>query len=260
LELPYIKIGAGKKTIIAFHGFGQDSSYFESFNKVFGNDYTIYSFDLPYHGDHSWEFTEIPIAISTLKSSFQTFLEKEEVDKFFIIGYSIGAKIALNVFNVFPERVDKLLMIAPDGFRSNIWYKLATGTAFSRNIFRYVIKNPEIFFNIADTIARLKLVNRGVIRFAKSQMSSQQKRDKVYHTWLCLREMDVDKSKLKLNLKKYKVTIEIFLGSEDKIITEEQFQSFSDSTEIDCKLIVLPAGHTDLITKTADFLMNDSYS
>ena len=60
-----------------------------------------------------------------------------------------------------------------------------------------------------------------------------------------------------LNLKKYKIPIEIYLGREDKIITEEHFRSFSDSTEIDCKLIVLPTGHTDLIAKTAEFLMND---
>jgi pimeloyl-ACP methyl ester carboxylesterase len=181
-------------------------------------------------------------------------LEKEEINKFIIIGYSIGAKIALNLFNVFPERVDKLLMIAPDGFRSNIWYKLATGTTLSRSVFRYVVKYPDFLFNFSDIMARLKLVNRGVIRFAKSQMSSQQKRDKVYYTWLCLRLMDVDKSKLKLNLKKYKVPIEIYLGSEDKIITEEHFRSFSNSTEIDCKVIVLPTGHTDLIVKTAEYL------
>lgn len=254
MDLPYIKIGSGSKSIIAFHGFGQDSNYFQSFKLLYETEYTIYSFDLPFHGDHPWEFTENPLTVSSLKSNFHSFFNHEHIDKFMIIGYSIGAKIALNLFNIFPDRVNKLMMVAPDGFRSNIWYKLAVGSAFSRSIFKYVVNNPDFFFNFTDAMVRLKLVNRGVSRFAKSQMNSQQKRDKVYYTWLCLRKMDVDKSKLKRNLEKYRVPLEVYLGKEDKIITENQFGSFTNLPEIDCKVVILPTGHTDLIAKTAEYL------
>ena len=112
----------------------------------------------------------------------------------------------------------------------------------------------DFFFNFTDAMIKLKLVNRGVSRFAKSQMNSQQKRDKVYYTWLCLREMDVDKSKLKRNLEEYRVPLEVYLGKEDKIITENQFGSFTNLPQIDCKVILLPTEHSDLIAKTAEYL------
>ena len=51
-QLTYKKVGVGKKCILAFHGFGLDKDCFDIFfNEDFLNDYTVYSFDLFFHGD-----------------------------------------------------------------------------------------------------------------------------------------------------------------------------------------------------------------
>ena len=50
LRLHYLKIGAGAKLLVAFHGYGNDASLFTHFDKHLGAEYTLYSFDLPHHG------------------------------------------------------------------------------------------------------------------------------------------------------------------------------------------------------------------
>jgi len=50
LSLEYEIIGDGDKTMFAFHGFGISAELFRNLESSLGKKYTIYSFNLPYHG------------------------------------------------------------------------------------------------------------------------------------------------------------------------------------------------------------------
>ena len=51
----------------------------------------------------------------------------------------------------------------------------------------------------------------------------------------------------------HKVPVSVYLGKEDKIILEKHFKVLKDS-RIDSNIIVLNAGHNDLIRETANSL------
>jgi pimeloyl-ACP methyl ester carboxylesterase len=51
--LPYRIYGAGPELMLAFHGFGREGSEFIQLAQFIGNRYTIYAFDLFYHGAHA---------------------------------------------------------------------------------------------------------------------------------------------------------------------------------------------------------------
>jgi pimeloyl-ACP methyl ester carboxylesterase len=254
LSLSYIKIGRGSKSAIAFHGFGQDSSHYACFESVLGKEYTLYSFDLPWHGMQNIEKTENPVDLNALRSFFLDFLELNNISQYTSIGFSIGAKMSLSLLNLFPEKTERLLLIAPDGFRTNIWYKLATGTRTTRSLFKYFTYNPDFFFRFSDTMVRLKLVHPGVSRFARSQMNSTTKREKVYYTWMFFRELRFNKKLILKTLVENEIPVSIFLGSEDKIIKADQFKFLSEAPQINCKIIILKAGHNNLIEETARYL------
>jgi len=252
--LSYITIGNGKKPAIAFHGFGQDSSYYKCFGQALGKEYTIYSFDLPYHGNDDTEKTENPVDRNMLRTFFQDFIESKKILQFTNIGFSIGAKISLVLLELFPEKTERIILMAPDGFRTNIWYKLATGSRPTRSLFKYIIYNPDFFFRFSDAMVSLKLIHPGISRFARSQMNSSQKREKVYYTWMFFRKLRFPKNRILATLAEYKIPISIFLGNDDKIIQPEQFRFMSDDQRVDCKMLILDAGHNHLIEKTARYL------
>jgi len=253
-DLKYLKIGNGIKYALAFHGFGQDNSYYTSFESIIGQEYTIYCFNLPFHGDDKTLKTGIPASKDMLKVFFQNFFEENQVAGFTNIGFSIGAKMSIVLLELFPERIEKMLVIAPDGFRSNIWYSLGTGSRATRSLFKYFVNHPDYFFKFSDSMASLGLIHPGVIRFSKSQMNSLEKREKVFYTWMFFRKLRVSKDRIINLLTKHHIPIFIFLGKEDKIILEKHFRFLQDNVEIDSKITVLPAGHNDLIKETAKHL------
>ena len=79
LDLKYIKIGKGNKTALAFHGFGQDNNYYKPFESVFGEKYTIYCFNLPFHGDDNTPKSGIPATKDSIKDFFRGFLDRSHL-------------------------------------------------------------------------------------------------------------------------------------------------------------------------------------
>jgi hypothetical protein len=103
----------------------------------------------------------------------------------------------------------------------------------------------------------MNFVHPGVSRFARSQMSSEQKREKVYFTWMFFRKLSYKKSQIVNSLIKHNIPISVFLGTEDKIIHKKQFEFLSDNQDVNFNLIQLAAGHNNLIEETAKHLLND---
>jgi pimeloyl-ACP methyl ester carboxylesterase len=258
LDLQYIRVGKGKKNALAFHGFGQDNSYYKPFESIFGDEYTVYCFNLPFHGDDNTSKSGIPATKDILRDFFQDFLNKEGITSFTSIGFSIGAKISLSLLELFPENTEELILMAPDGFRANIWYSLGTGSKLTRSLFRYFINHPDYFFRFSDSMASLGLVHPGIIRFAKSQMNTMEKREKVYYTWMFFRKLNIRKDQIVKILIKHRIPVSVFLGKEDKIILEKHFRFLNGNDRIDSNITVLESGHNDLIKETANYLERSS--
>ena len=254
LDLKYIKVGKGSKNAIAFHGFGQDNSYYAPFESIYGNEYTIYCFNLPFHGNDTTLKTGFPASKDILKVFFENFFEENRIEGITNIGFSIGSKFSIIILELFPEKIEKMLLIAPDVFRTNFWYSLGTGSKVSRSLFKYFVNHPDNLFRLSDSVAYLGLVHPGVVRFAKSQMNSFEKREKVYYTWMFFRKLRFNKNKIIHLLIWHKIPLFIFLGKEDKIILEKHFKFLKQNKAVDFNLTILPAGHNDLIKETAKFL------
>lgn len=248
------KIGKGPKPALAFHGFGQDSSYYTCMEPVIGKEYTIFSFDLPFHGDDTTEKTETPIGLQDIRTFFNDFFNTHDIESFMSIGFSIGAKISLAMMALFPERTERILLIAPDGIKANLWYRLATGSTVTRSLFRSFINHPDIYFRLSDALVRWGFVPPGVARFARSQMSSAEKRQKVYFTWMYFRKLRYSKALIVRTLERYKIPLEVYLGNADQIIRPDHFRFLGSNPGINFQLKMLITGHNHLIEETAKYL------
>src|SRR5687768_15494147 len=126
-ELHYLKIGTGKKLLLAFHGYGNDASLFTHFDKYLSKDYTIYSFDLPHHGKshcddkHALEKKDVIKLVNTLKREMC-------VAQVSLMGYSMGGRICLTLVELMPDAIDMVVLIASDGLVFNKFYFFLTHT------------------------------------------------------------------------------------------------------------------------------------
>lgn len=256
-QLHYHQFGTGEKIYFAFHGFGQTGLSYQPIAKALGEDITMYSFDLPFHGKTYWESGEEPLEKAFWRALLIKFSEENKISKFSIIGFSLGGKFALITLELFPEKIQEVILIAPDGIKTNIWYALATYPFFLRRYFKSLILKPSSFFRIVNTMHKLKLMDKGVLRFASSQMDTIEKRRKVYYSWMVLRKLHFDNNTITKISNANKIPFTIYLGTFDKIITVRKINSFfKDLNHGEMKL--LKTGHNALLTEVAkDLKMKD---
>lgn len=253
-RLHYAKTGNGDKHMLIFHGFGQDISVFEYFTKSLAKHYTFYVFDLYFHGKSSWAHGEKTLTKNEWKETMLTFLRENLVDRFSVSGFSLGGKFVLATVESFPEKIENVFLIAPDGIKTSFWYSLATYPLFLRKFFKSMIFHPERFLAIAGFLQRNGLVDKGLIRFAEYQMNSEEKRHRVYYSWVVFRHLTFDLDKLASFINENGIQLTVIVGKFDKVIEPKNMKMFLNKVEKK-RFEVLESGHSGLINLSLDYFV-----
>lgn len=228
--------------MILFHGFGQDHSIFQSIIHISPEVFTYYLMDDPYHGRSTRENENLNSA--EWKELFSSFLTSENIDSFSIGGYSLGGRFALVTAYQFTSRVKKLYLIAPDGIYKNRWYYLATGAG--KGIFKYLMKNPSIFFKLLDLLDEKKWIKPSISKFARQELEPKENRIRVYQSWVYLKPLGVAKSSLIRRFNQHKLAIELLLGSDDRIVPPEKITPTFNKIK-STRTEILPLKHHHLV-------------
>ncbi|MDN5211478.1 alpha/beta hydrolase [Fulvivirgaceae bacterium BMA12] len=252
-ELYFQKFGTGKKVLLAFHGYGENSDTFKKIGEVLGEQYTIYSFDLFFHGKSKWPFGSKVLKKEFWLALIRHFLDSENIDRFSMAGYSMGSKFLLTILEAHATRIDDIFFIAPDGIATNTWYRLATYPMFLRRVFKLTVRFPKPLFAFMQLMLKLKIVDKGVIKFAKSEMNSPVKRKRVYDSWIVFRHLSFDMAVIAGLINRHQIPIKMILGKYDKIMTPEGMQALLNKVT-DHELIVLETSHNRLPDAFAKYL------
>jgi pimeloyl-ACP methyl ester carboxylesterase len=251
-KLFYSKEGEGKRHILLFHGFGQDHGAFATWVPALKNDYSIYSFDLFFHGESVWPDRN-PMEKKGWKDILELFFEEEQIEMFEVAGFSLGGKFALATLEAFPARVKKIVLLAPDGIKTNFWYSLATYPVAVRALFKSMILHPIRFHRIARVLERIGLVDKGLMRFAASQMDTAEKRERVYFSWVYFRHLKFDLGYLAGLVNEYHISFLLMVGKHDKVISSESLNRILDKIDV-YEFKILETGHNGVIDASASLL------
>jgi pimeloyl-ACP methyl ester carboxylesterase len=242
------KVGSGPDTLLLFHGFGQDHSALLPVAEAVGDQYTCYLFDLYYHGQSHWGHDNTPIGKKDWTAYFNGFLKEHGISKFSVLGFSLGARLALACVEAFPDRTEALFLIAPDGLRASPWYTLATGTGVTRKLFRACITRPGIFFKLADTLRRWGLLDARLHRIAGYYMNNPEKREQVYHAWVAFRLLRAAPRHLAGLIRQHSIRAVIIVGQRDTLIPPARVQELVKHLKgSEYTLMVLPVAHHQLL-------------
>jgi pimeloyl-ACP methyl ester carboxylesterase len=139
--------------ILFFHGFGSSLHTWEAWASALESTYRVVRFDLPGNGlsdpDPTGDYSD--------ERSLQLFLAVMDslgLAKAGIAGHSIGGRLAWTFAARHPERVERLVLVAPDGFASpGFEYGRAADVPASLALMRYVLPKPLLTMSLEPAYA-----------------------------------------------------------------------------------------------------------
>ena len=244
-RVSYYRFGKGDKLVICFHGYGEDGSSFSFLENVAGEKFTFLAVDLPYHGKTVWnenDFTTNDL-ISIIKLLFEQCNLKLQTSNLQLLGFSLGGRIALSLYQDMPSEIERLVLLAPDGLKINFWYWLATQTFLGRGLFSFTMKHPGWFFGFLKFINFLGLVNRSIFKFVNYYIGDEKVRQQLYQRWTGLRKLKPDLKKIKIAIVKNQTRVRLVYGQHDRIILPGAGERFCKGMESNCKISIIHSGH-----------------
>jgi pimeloyl-ACP methyl ester carboxylesterase len=104
-----------RPAVILLHGFGSSLHTWEPWAKALEPDYRVIRFDIPGFGltgpDPAGDYSTLRAVRLVL-----ALMDDLKLPRATVIGHSMGGKIAWNFAVRYPERLEKLVLISPDGF------------------------------------------------------------------------------------------------------------------------------------------------
>ena len=244
-SISYCRIGNGSRIVFCFHGYGETGRSYEFFEKAAGNQFTYYAIDLPFHGKTLWNEglnfsdTDLLNILASIKSANN--FSKE--NKFYIMGYSLGGRIALRLYQLIPQEIEKTILLAPDGLKLNFWYWFSTQTWAGNKLFSFTMKYPGWFFGLLKLLNKLGWVNSSIFKFVNYYIGDAAIRKLLYRRWTSLRKIKPHLPTIKALISKNKTQTRLIYGRHDRIILPVRGEKFRKRVEDYCTLSTIHAGH-----------------
>lgn len=101
------------KPLLLLHGWGTDSSLYKPVIMPLSASFRVITVDLPGFGQS--EKPKKPFTLTDYTQTIYELVSHLNLDTVTLIGHSFGGKIALDYTYTYPQRVEKLILIAPNG-------------------------------------------------------------------------------------------------------------------------------------------------
>lgn len=258
-ELEYKIIGDGPKAMLGFHGFGRSAEDYEMFRDALGSTYRLYSFNLFHHGNTQYPQERIKkntIQMEEIRELYAAVINQLELDKVAIMGYSMGGKYALIFAQYFPEKMERLILIAPDGIFINKWYYWGSHTWLGRKLYQTTIHRPKWFFRCTKFLVWLRIIPPKASEFVTRNMHSIAQRQQVFDTWMSLRDIHPDNKIVQVNLNRYQIRTDFLYGEFDLVFPPKIGERYLKKVPHGV-LHRLPSGHTMITPKTAAYIQKN---
>jgi pimeloyl-ACP methyl ester carboxylesterase len=108
LRLNYVDWGeAGRRPMVLLHGFSAQARYWDGFAVHMRDSYHVYALDQRGHGDSDWAADYGP---DRMPADLAAFVDQLGLDRFTIVGHSMGGGVAFRYTADHPDRVERLII------------------------------------------------------------------------------------------------------------------------------------------------------
>jgi pimeloyl-ACP methyl ester carboxylesterase len=140
--------------VVLLHGFGASLQTWDVWAEGLAATHRVVRIDLPGSGlsppDPAHDYRD-GRSLQLLKA----LLDDLGLPRASLVGHSMGGRIAWTFAAQFPERIDKLVLVAPDGFASfGFEYGKTMDVPASLSLMRHVLPKPLLRMNLQAAYAR----------------------------------------------------------------------------------------------------------
>ena len=240
----YRKYGNGPRLLFCFHGYGKEAESFDFLEERLGSMYTIIVLDAPFHGLTSWKHEMVVEPKFLMEVIEQIIKLHQEVPlKISLLGFSMGGRIALYLTQLMPDKIDRLVLIAPDGLHFNFLRWLLTGTMVGSKLLSYTVHNGNWALWVIGKAEQLKVIHKSMADFARFYMDDEPQRLLLYQRWISMKKFNPNSARIKMQVKKNTIQVRLMFGAFDRVIPIKGGTRFLNGIETFGTLQVVQAGH-----------------
>jgi pimeloyl-ACP methyl ester carboxylesterase len=115
IRLRAVRAGHGNPTLVLLHGYGESLTTWRAVLDRLAEDHRVIAVDLPGFGGS--DKPEGPYTLPAMIGWLSDFLDRWTTGGLVLVGHSMGGAIAAGLALERPDRIEKLILIAPAGYR-----------------------------------------------------------------------------------------------------------------------------------------------
>jgi len=251
-ELAYIETSEEGEPLLFLHGMGSNKKAWAKNIHELKNTQRCIALDLPGYGASAGLKEEY--TISTAARKILEFIELKNIQKFTLIGHSMGGHLSMELARLRPDRVKQMILVAPAGLELyrpdeiELIARFFTGElieGYSKNM---ITKNFELNFFSMPEDARFMISDR--LELVKDTRRYRQFCDTVAASTLAIISYN-----MMSYLPEFTMPVLVFFGTDDKLIPHHIVHPDEETKQIALKGVeALAEGRLILIEECGHFL------
>jgi pimeloyl-ACP methyl ester carboxylesterase len=244
-RLPYRVWGHGGELLLAFHGYGRSSEDYRPYAAELGAQYTLIAFDFFYHGPMAAN-PETPMPAfnsSQMAGLVERLLWERKKVNCSLLAYSQGGRLVLGILHRIPHRVNKVVLVSPDGLRPNRMRKFISKTPVGRWTGRWLVAHRSGLHSILKILAATGFIRPNLRNFYVNSTREKKDRFRIYHIWMAMKDFEIHPKLIDHYLNSRNFRMVFVMGQYDSVIPVKWAEAFIRKMRKKPELIVLPCGH-----------------
>ena len=233
--------------MLCFHGFGMHGKQFRLLEEQLGHLYTFWGFDLFFHKDtqlkdQSLRRIKKGLERSELVEMITGFCEHAHIDRFSVLGYSIGTHYATAIVEELPARIDEYIVAAPASLQPGKLVRFFSKTMVGNKLLEKLMMSEKAVLNIINLLKRTGIIDAGGRNILHKEVGTPELRFALYACFTYLRCLDTNEPELIRALNDNNIKSIFIFGNYDKTYLPSIGKAFFRKIT-PTEIILLDEGH-----------------
>ncbi|WP_183567191.1 alpha/beta fold hydrolase [Mucilaginibacter sp. SP1R1] len=251
--------GTGQKPLLAFHGYGMTGKQFHVLEKSILPKYHIYGFDHFFHGGSTLDgWTEKQIRDGMPKNMVRVYMQEwfkmYGEQRFSVMGYSIGANLALILLEEYAHLIDDVILMAPDGLSVYKGFHFLLHNPFGKLFFSTVAKSKWLAPFVLKCAKKAGMIDDNLYQIAYNEIDTEKKRLDTYYTLNLIRLLKPDVVKVAAQINEHKINCLLIFGKHDQLFPKSAAMPFIATLD-NAEVHELALGHWLVIKALDEYLV-----
>ena len=237
--------------LVALHGFLGNVDRFHVLRPYLERHFKVYYFDLPFHGATRWEADRV--LPEDLVGIIDWVQDQEPGAALELMGYSLGAKVSINLYLARPDAVSRLWLLAPDGMKTKYLHWAEKLPGFVVNKVSRMSEDPAQLRQWAAGLRQRGILPPQAHQFVEWNLATPERRRRAVVMWHTLQDFAIRPAGFRRTLLRRQTPVVLVLGQDDPYIPYAVWTDFADTVPT-VHTITRRTGHRLLDRRTGELL------